>query len=868
MRNIMTFKSRLKLYHIIISMTFIILIGLSSFSIVMKDRLTQKQEDYGTQFQIQAQVVEAYLSSIESGLMTISTTMDYFEQAAPNSSGHYFDKVKGNAINGLYPYLDITNALDMVTVKNGSGKFDLLDLREYEIRPGLQTIWTADPNDEKSLYILVVNELTDTGKYLVTSVHIESNHLTALFESYGMRSVDVLYLFSDAQMLSMDDSDRSFITLLRNLVKHGNYNLVDNEKGTLMVTPIMDGKLHAGFAYKALGEDSLITATRVKYGVIMMILAVLSAVMSLIYSEHMYKPIYNINAYTQKMIDGTLSTKIPIWHSGIFKHIAKGINSVAFASENNCNVLLEQSMEMMKKQDELVEVNQSLEFNNEALTAVNRKLEYSKEKFRALIENMHDLVWMVDEKYNIVFLNKAFEERLGVVTEEYIGKPFDILLAGSDKDAVRNRFFERMSDSNLSSVHSWFKKNSVEDVEFMLTNTVRVFSGGELRGIQGISRPVSETWMLTQKLSRRNQALEDIRDITRVLAQENNLNALFDLIIKKIYELYEVSLCGIRVLNEAEELELVRVTGTNSSEMIQKLKRNEKDIRFKALDEGRMYYMDDVLESYFENYEEMEYARDHTKAFAVLPLVNGSEYTGVITILFKEKLPQNELMILSTIAIQSMLAIKKAKLFAQQREEFLATIRVLVTAIEAKDAYTEGHSNRVSEFATLIGREMGLVPDALEDIQIAGMLHDIGKIGVNDLILKKSGKLNSFEVGKIKEHPEIGQRILQPIGFSKSVMDGVMLHHKRHDLTGYPESISIAALPLSAAIIGVSDALDAMTSKRSYSEGRPLDEAMDEIIRNSGTQFDPEVVKATLRIFESRAHVLEQIIQGKVQVMS
>jgi PAS domain S-box-containing protein/putative nucleotidyltransferase with HDIG domain len=555
------------------------------------------------------------------------------------------------------------------------------------------------------------------------------------------------------------------------------------------------------------------------------------------------------------MIKGSNALRIPVWHSGIFKQIVEGINKVVTDSEFNYNVSMDQSMEMMKKQDELVLINQSLETNNTAMDVMNRRLEYSKEKYRVLIENMKDLVWLVDEQYKIQFLNKAFEERLGISGEEMIGKPFEALLANPANDKDVNSFLENMQTANLNGVQSWFKKNSEDGIEFFLTNTVRIMSGNQFKGIQGISRPVSETWLLTQKLSRRNQALEDIRDITRVLATENNLSDLFDLIIEKICELYDVSLCGIRMLTEDGRLELVKVKGEDGDRMRPYIERHSEDIRFKVLDEKRMVYMDEVTESHFDNYEEMRIFSEQTKSVAVLPLVSGTERTGIITILLREKLPQNEIMILSTLSIQSMLAIKKAQLFAQQREEFLATIRVLVTAIEAKDAYTEGHSNRVSEIATCIAEEMGMDSEGLEEIQIAGMLHDIGKIGINDLILKKKGRLDVHESDKIKEHPEIGLRILQPIGFSKEIMDGVMLHHKRYDLKGYPEDYDIDVLPLSAAIIGVSDALDAMTSKRSYSEGRPLTEAIEEIIRHRGSQFAPDVV-------------LERITKGKVEVMS
>lgn len=151
-----------------------------------------------------------------------------------------------------------------------------------------------------------------------------------------------------------------------------------------------------------------------------------------------------------------------------------------------------------------------------------------------------------------------------------------------------------------------------------------------------------------------------------------------------------------------------------------------------------MVYIEELEDFHLQNYDDVVKVSGKAQSLVILPLADSREGTGVISVLFNEQLPQNELMILSTIGIQSTLAIKKAQLYEQQREEFMATIRVLVTAIEAKDSYTEGHSTRVSEFATLIATEMNMTSQEIEDIQFAGLLHDIGKkIGIDDFILTK-----------------------------------------------------------------------------------------------------------------------------------
>ncbi len=174
------------------------------------------------------------------------------------------------------------------------------------------------------------------------------------------------------------------------------------------------------------------------------------------------------------------------------------------------------------------------------------------------------------------------------------------------------------------------------------------------------------------------------------MTKENNIDALFDLIVKKIYELYDVIVCSIRILNENKVLELVNVTGDGSQFLIDDGIDDPKDLRFKVIDENKMIYLETPESYHIQNYDDISSLTENAESLVLLPISDGQDKTGVISILFNEKLPQNELMILSTIGVQSTLAIRKAQLYEKQREEFMATIKVLITAIEAKDAYTEG----------------------------------------------------------------------------------------------------------------------------------------------------------------------------------
>jgi len=183
--------------------------------------------------------------------------------------------------------------------------------------------------------------------------------------------------------------------------------------------------------------------------------------------------------------------------------------------------------------------------------------------------------------------------------------------------------------------------------------------------------------------------------------------------------------------------------------------------------------------------------------------------------------------------------------FAQMRESFISTIRSLSNAVEARDRFTSGHSTRVSEIAVDIGRAMGLSDSDVERLEWAGILHDIGKIGVPDAVLMKPGRLTNEEYGIIQQHPVIGHNIVRPIKMLTSELPIILYHHERFDGKGYPDGIAGEDIPLLARVMSVADSFDAMTSQRPY-RMVPLtvQETMDEIRRMAGTQFDPVVVAA------------------------
>ncbi|MBM4334973.1 MAG: response regulator [Deltaproteobacteria bacterium] len=186
------------------------------------------------------------------------------------------------------------------------------------------------------------------------------------------------------------------------------------------------------------------------------------------------------------------------------------------------------------------------------------------------------------------------------------------------------------------------------------------------------------------------------------------------------------------------------------------------------------------------------------------------------------------------------------------RKAYLPTVRALSEAVDAKDPYTRGHSERVGVYASRIARELGCGLDFIERIYLAGLLHDIGKIGIPDAIIGKPERLSREEYAQMKRHPEIGARILEPVAFLADVVPCVRHHHEWYDgsSNGYPSQLRAAQIPYPSRIILVADTVEAMTSDRPYRNALPFERVIEEIATFSGTQFDPAVADAFIRIAE------------------
>ncbi len=242
-----------------------------------------------------------------------------------------------------------------------------------------------------------------------------------------------------------------------------------------------------------------------------------------------------------------------------------------------------------------------------------------------------------------------------------------------------------------------------------------------------------------------------------------------------------------------------------------------------------------------------------TRNIICVPIKVKDKIIGVLEAINKkngENFDQEDLLLFSSLADQVAIALDNARLYQDLEEMFFQTAESLAHAIEKRDPYTGGHTQRVTLYVMAIAKYLEIKPPERKWLKIASVLHDIGKIGIEDQILKKTEGLSPKEFEIIKQHSTMGAEILEPIRQLREIIPGVKYHHEKVDGRGYPEGLKGDNIPLLAKIVAVADTYDAMTTDRPYRRALSKEEALEELKRCAGTQFDENVVKAFIKAYE------------------
>jgi len=239
-------------------------------------------------------------------------------------------------------------------------------------------------------------------------------------------------------------------------------------------------------------------------------------------------------------------------------------------------------------------------------------------------------------------------------------------------------------------------------------------------------------------------------------------------------------------------------------------------------------------------------------SFMCVPLKIRDKVFGVLVAFVTHgevRFSEKDLYYLSVMTQNAAQAIENLALYENIYENLFATLYGFISVLNARDSYTQQHSNRVTDISTIIGRELGCSTEELDMLNVAGRLHDIGKIGIRDEILLKPDKLTKEEFEKIKEHPSIGANIIKNLGFWNREIDIIKCHHERFDGSGYPVGLKGEEIPLLSRILSIADVYDALASDRPYRKRMDEKIILAYLQGGSGTQFDPKIVEIFLKLY-------------------
>ncbi|HUT68004.1 MAG TPA: HD domain-containing phosphohydrolase [Dehalococcoidales bacterium] len=362
----------------------------------------------------------------------------------------------------------------------------------------------------------------------------------------------------------------------------------------------------------------------------------------------------------------------------------------------------------------------------------------------------------------------------------------------------------------------------------------------------GKSQPATA---LPGRVERENKArLELIYEVSKKVGSVPRMTEMLEQVIKMTQQTLNASAASILLFrNNDQELYFEVASGPVGKALRQVKLSTQYGIAGQVARTGKPLIVNDVRRS--ENFHKMidDTTGFSTKSLVCAPLSVHHKILGVIEVLNKRdgsEFEEQDLEAVVSVANTSAMAIENTRLHQTVLDAYKNTIKTLAAAIDAKDPYTRGHSQRVMEYTLLAGAYLSFTAEEMETLEYAGILHDIGKISVDSTVLNKPGSLSESEWEIIREHPTIGANLLREIPFLEKASELVHYHHEKYDGRGYPNGLEGEAIPLGARLIAVADAFDTMTTDRSYRAALTVDHAVKELHDCSGSQFCPVAVKA------------------------
>jgi putative nucleotidyltransferase with HDIG domain len=537
----------------------------------------------------------------------------------------------------------------------------------------------------------------------------------------------------------------------------------------------------------------------------------------------------------------------------IFNEMANKIENKIDQHVKGLDFMIFQNNQIKETTDTLTKSISTLNVHNEELHVWGIKNSILMDQFEYLIIRYH-----IDGR--IEYMNKYACSQLGV--SDFSGLN------------VKHLLFNRDSSVTKDEIISFFVNNDAEKLRLGLINLdTNVFKYYYIssrgiknrdgkRTVQIIGKDISIEDVLKDNLDRRRLEYDILESINFENLEYASIENYYKKVIKSIHNLVEpleVSLSRVEG-NVLKPLESI----SDISEYRNQEPFKIRESVFESVIETKSNKV--IIDSHrallhFNAYYRMSNISDVFRCVYLYPIIISETVSNIMMIITEKPLGHKDSEMMQSIINHLNFGIERVELINSLKRSSVLMIRALSRSIEAKDRYTVGHSERVAEISALLARDFGCEKTLIEEIYLAGLLHDIGKLGVADKILVKEGRLTPEEYDKIKEHSKLGYNILREADFSNNILEGALLHHKRFDLTGYPEW-EVEVLGIVPSIIGVADALDAILSFRTYSPGKSINFAIEELKRFRGTQFNPMVADLAVEEMKNNPRFFMKIFES------
>ena len=478
---------------------------------------------------------------------------------------------------------------------------------------------------------------------------------------------------------------------------------------------------------------------------------------------------------------------------------------------------------------------------------LHQKVAEEKEKQAAIVECMGESLCVRSRDRTILFANKVHKEIFG---EDCVGRKCYEVYVGRDS-ICRGCPLDRCFTGNETVRRSHFVLDSLGTRRQLEATASPVRDASGVTSCIEISRDVTEMLRIRDQAKSRLDSLTTLFEVSNTLSASLEVSSIVDNLADSVLSALKASAATILIFEEASRHLVLRSVSGDVGGWAMK-PGDTVDISHYGLN-GLISGVGPFCATHTGQMTPASLSLAPPGAESVLAgrLSSRGKLLGLITVSSKRKgafseAGQMELFI--DIANQAAVAIENANMYKRLEETFWSTIRSLAEAIDAKDSYTRGHSDRVAEYAEALARRLELKDEMLNAVRCAGYLHDTGKIGIPDAILLKPGRLTDDEYRQIMNHPVLSHKIIEPVDFPYDVKPLVRHHHERIDGSGYPDGLIGEQIPLGARIIGIADAYEAMTSDRPYRKALSQSAALAELERCAGTQFDTELVSAFIEV--------------------